>query len=341
MSVTRDQLTSTQTAHPQSIDFRHLIRLLNPRSSLRARIGISVCITALALAVGLSLVLGMLTERELKRRIGLELSELAYQMTDKLDRGMFERYRDVRVLATLDLFRDPSSPVWAKRDLLDTLQDTFPDYAWIGLTDTRGSVVVANDALLEGVDVSARPWYQGALDGPFVGDVHKALLLESLIGNPDDEPLRFVDVATPVYDVQDQFIGVLGAHLSWSWAREVEASLLEPLHGNVVIEMLVVSPEGQVLLAPPNFATPEEPLDLESIHRALTGDAGSHVETWADGDYLTGYAQSQGYRDYPGLVLQLHMMAGPSVVGTPCSCLMPSPPERPGQNRLRRRWMSP
>jgi uncharacterized repeat protein (TIGR01451 family) len=33
------------------------------------------------------------------------------------------------------------------------------------------------------------------------------------------------------------------------------------------------------------------------------------------------------------LVLQLHMMAGPSVVGTPCSCLMPSPPERPGENR--------
>jgi hypothetical protein len=41
------------------------------------------------------------------------------------------------------------------------------------------------------------------------------------------------------------------------------------------------------------------------------------------------------------LVLQLHMMIKSSVVGTLCSCLMPSPPERPGQNRLRRRWMSP
>ncbi|MEQ8969417.1 MAG: hypothetical protein RIE73_03370 [Coleofasciculus sp. C1-SOL-03] len=50
---------------------------------------------------------------------------------------------------------------------------------------------------------------------PFVGDVHPALLLEKYLPNPTNQPLRFVDIAAPVWDNNGQFSGVLGAHLYW------------------------------------------------------------------------------------------------------------------------------
>lgn len=48
------------------------------------------------------------------------------------------------------------------------------------------------------------------LNGPYVGDVHLATLLQSILGG--NEILRFVDVAVPIYrEDNQQLIGVLGA----------------------------------------------------------------------------------------------------------------------------------
>lgn len=46
-----------------------------------------------------------------------------------------------------------------------------------------------------------------------MGDVHLALLLHSILGG--SEVLRFVDVAGPLLNTQNETIGVLGAHMSW------------------------------------------------------------------------------------------------------------------------------
>jgi hypothetical protein len=75
-------------------------------------------------------------------------------MADKLDRGMFERYRDIQILASLDSIRQSSYPVAVKRSLLEKLQSTYPDYAWIGLTNQQGVVLASTGKVLEGVDAS-------------------------------------------------------------------------------------------------------------------------------------------------------------------------------------------
>ena len=54
------------------------------------------------------------------------------------------------------------------------------------------------DGMLVGGDVSERPWFQGALKGSFLGDVHAAKLLAKLLPAPaDGEPLRFIDSLHP------------------------------------------------------------------------------------------------------------------------------------------------
>lgn len=275
-------------------------KLINPRRSLKARLGLAIAGIALIFSILVSSIVGALTSDRLEANIGKSLADLAYQMTDKLDRGMFERYRDIQILATLDSIKNPFTPASTKRELLEKVQSSYPDYAWIGLTDQQGKVLVSTGKLLEGKDVSKRPWFEKAQTSNYIGDVHPAKLLGKIIPNPTGEPLRLVDVAAPVSDDKDNVQGVLGAHLNWTWAREVQKSLLQAVEKDNSVEVLILGNDRTVLLGAPELESQQ--LDLKSVKAASAAQNGYQVETWSNGkSYLTGFAQSKGYRNYPGL----------------------------------------
>jgi signal transduction histidine kinase/CheY-like chemotaxis protein len=202
-----------------------LLSNLNPRKSLKTRLIVNTTGIVLALSLLLSLLLGYVSSMRIQADRVQLLEELASQMADKLDQGMFERYKDIQILSALESINLSNSSLATKRKLLENLQNIYPDYAWIGLTDTQGDILAATGGLLEGKNVSQRPWFQLALTKPYVGDVHEAVLLAKLLPHDQNEPLRFVDVAAPIVDSQGRFQGVIGAHLSWQWAKDVERSL--------------------------------------------------------------------------------------------------------------------
>jgi PAS domain S-box-containing protein len=180
------------------------------------------------------------------------------------------------------------------------MQDSYGYYSWIGVAGLDGKVQVAAKGLLEGADVSKRPWFQDALRGKHAGDVHEALLLAKVLPQ-QEEPWRFVDVAFPVPDDAGRPQGVLGVHLSWQWARDVERSVIAPIAARRQVEALIVDARGRVLLGPPGWLG--RTLDLPSLKAAhAQKDGGYVVEKWADGEsWLVGYARGHGYADYPGL----------------------------------------
>lgn len=273
---------------------------LDPRRSLRSRLALATIGMGLSIATLLSAIGGYLSATQLRAAAHRSLEELAFQIADKLDRGMFERYRDLQILANLDAIRQPDDDLDAKRTLLETLQKTYPNYAWLGLTDADGKVLASTGGLLEGQSAAQRPWFQVGQTQPFVGDVHEALLLEKLLSNPTGEPLRFVDVATPVLDKQGQLQGVLSAHLSWEWAKEVTETLLAPQSERSRVEILVLSQDGTVLLGPPSLQG--EILPLVVREKSRTRRSGYFVEAWpSQGKFVTGFASTQGYLSYPGL----------------------------------------
>lgn len=273
---------------------------LNPSRSLKARMGLATVGIVLLLSLSLSGIAGHISRTEIEESRGEFLESLSFQMADKLERGLFERYRDIQILASLDAIRDPKVAMSSKRTLIEKLQSTYPDYAWIGLTDDEGNVLASTGGLLEGKNAAKRPWFQEAQQQPFAGDVHEALLLAKLLENPTGEPLRFVDLAAPVMTEAGELEGILSAHLSWSWAREVKQSLLAPLEQLNQVEILILSQDGRVLLGPDGME--DELLNLPSVKAGQSGKTGYQLETWPDqAEYLTGFAPSQGYRDYPGL----------------------------------------
>jgi len=259
------------------------------------------------LSIVLTVVVVAVVEKEatqhVKQTIGHGLGELALQASDKLDRGMFERYREVDLLAKRFSLADAGLGHDNWRKLLDDVRDTYTYYSWIGLADLQGRVMVSAGGLLEGADVGKRPWFREASKGGgHVGDVHEALLLAKLLPQAEGrEPVRFVDVAFPFRDRTGAARGVLGAHMSWQWARDVERSIIAPLEAARQVDALIVGDKGLVLLGPPGLQGTT--IAMHSLRQARQQTKpGYVVERWSDGKtYLVGYSRSKGYAEYPGL----------------------------------------
>ena len=269
--------------------------------SLKTRLALIFGLLAVLLT-GLSVVpLGYLASAEARASLGTRLQDLAVHMADALDGGMFERYRDIQVATELVTPQLQAGDLDAVRALLRRLQSTYPAYAWIGVTDPQGRVRVATGGLLEGADVSARPWYSGALEQVFAGDVHEASLLAKLLDPSGTNPPRFVDVAAPLIDPDSGArLGVIGAHLDWAWAQDVEASVRDASAGFEKVDVLVIGQEGRVLLGPQHLR--DSPVDDLGSASSLPAGRGWYIDTAADGqDYLMGYAAATGHREYPGL----------------------------------------
>jgi PAS domain S-box-containing protein len=279
----------------------------NPLKSLRRllprALGAWLALAFVLLSIVLTLVLTAVIERksseQVETNIGHGLAELAMQTSDKLERGMFERYREVGLLARRRSLGEDQPPA-LRRATLDAIQSTLGYYSWLGYAGLDGKVQVSAQGLLEGADVSRRPWFRNAMRGIHAGDVHDAVLLARLLPR-QAEPWRFVDVAFPYVDEHGVTRGVLGAHLSWQWARDVERSVMAGIAARRQVEALIVDAEGDVLLGPPDVAGKRLMLPSLKAARAQRGD-GYVVEKWPDGrSYLVGFQRGRGYAEYPGL----------------------------------------
>ena len=265
--------------------------------SLRSYLAVFAVVLTVATAAVLAWVTQEAATRQLERQIGKSLTRRAQGVAQRLERGLVERRQDielqVRALADDSLHVKPA----VVRKHLDALSKTSASYAWIGYANAEGKVLAASGGLLEGEDVSQRPWFNGASKAAFMGDVHGALLLEKHLQPSGGEPLRFMDVAMPVYDGHGAFIGVLGAHIDWRWVRNAASSVPD---GGQRAETVIVSVADKVLLGPDGLQ--DAALSLDGVRRARRGEPGYRIERWPDGEtYLAGYATSRETAGFSGL----------------------------------------
>ncbi len=266
--------------------------------STRMKIGLAFAGLAAVLFAAVGGLSGQHVRDEMSQRSGETLQHIGSRLVGALDAGMFERYREIQNLATLQSLIDAEVDADAWRALLDRLQATLPYYSWIGFADTQGKVIAATGGLLEGRDVSARPWFAEGLRGPAVGDVHDALLLASLLPRrPAAEPLRLVDFSAPVR-FGDRTTGVLGAHLDLRWADDLRRAALASGEVGGDVEIIVLSRSGTVLLGPPA----PQVLSWHPTQIADLSHGPPRIRTWSDGRaYLTAALPTRGQADYPGI----------------------------------------
>lgn len=272
-------------------------------------LALSIATLVFTLSVTLTLLIRDRATESLKQEIGAGLSTTSHQLADKLDFYMWSRYQEVQLLQGLDL-RDPAQT----RALLDQVQTNIPAFSWMGMTDANGTVLASTSGILEGASIAERPVFQQAVDGPFIGDVHEAVLLAKLLPNPSGEPLQFVDISVPLFQ-DKEFVGVLATHLSWEWGEEVLGHFNRTLHHQAkYTDLFVVSERDQtVLLGPDELIGKPLPIELEE---------GWSVHTWQDDrTYVTGVAQGEGYQEYPGLGWRVIIRQPTTVAFAPVTAL--------------------
>lgn len=264
--------------------------------STRWRIGAAFALLALVLFAAVAALSGVQARRQVELETGAALAQVGNRMAATLAIGMYERQREIANAAALEGLVGGRIEAAGWRRLVDRLQSTLRDYAWIGVAGADGRVIAGTGGVLDGADVATRPWFVQGRRGPFVGDVHEALLLaDALPASPAGEPLRLLDFAAPVVE-DGRVVGVLGAHLSFAWAERQRRLMLDSLPAGRGIEILVLDAQGRRLLGPP-----EPRLDAPAgTPPASTADRA--LRRWSDGRrYLTARVGAAGYEDFGGL----------------------------------------
>ena len=215
--------------------------------SLRLRLTVFFGALVPIVALGASLLVGHFASGYMTSASGDGLQTIARSIAGTIRSSLDERTREIELLAGSPLlvagdWGDPSL-----RAAVDEITRTYEPYAWVGLTDPDGKVLVAADGLLEGDDVSKQPWFINGRKRVFIGDVHEAPPLSTLLQRDDDEPFRFVDFAAPVRDVQGKLRGVVATHLHWSWIKDVVAAALPQAAEDRGLQVFVRDAEGKVL----------------------------------------------------------------------------------------------
>ncbi|MBR0670054.1 cache domain-containing protein [Neoroseomonas soli] len=208
-------------------------------------------------------------------RAAENLTAAARQISIRLGFGISEQWAELRTVAG-----------WAATDglvgslllRLDAAKDLNGRLAWMGIAAPDGRVLVATNRVLEGQDVSARPWFRAGLQGDFVGDLHEALLLQRhLAPPPGGEPIRLIDFAMPLRRADGTLVGVIGSHVDWAWMRDrIRRAPLPP-----GFDALLVARDGTVIVGP-------EGLEGTRLTQRTTLAGGQGVsvvtqEQWPDG----------------------------------------------------------
>lgn len=138
------------------------------------------------------------------------------------------------------------------RFIVETAHYNAPHIVWIGVaTVADGRVFAAIQNLLEGMDVTQRPWFIEGTRHNAAVDVHDAVLLQRALNrDPALGMLRLIDFVSPIRDRAGNIVAMIGWHILWDWV--VEAIRREEAQSGLRLGLVAASgvPEARLRDAP-------------------------------------------------------------------------------------------
>ncbi len=270
--------------------FRSIGSFLSPRRSIQAQIGLLFGSLTILLTSILSVAVGQQTKTRIEEDTGRSMEQMAHQLTDDLDRGMYEYYIETQEIARQPAIADPQSTLDTKRAILLNAIALNPDLVWISLISTRGRAVVATDGALEGRDVRQEGWFNSLPSTPALTDGPIETLTSAII------------FASAVWvDEQQQTLGWVVMAVN---NRFVEERVNEMLDTSAFYDLqaIVMQGNGGVLVSSDSIATGTSWANQASFRMTEGQSSGHQIATSADGEqYLMGFAMTDGFRDLTSL----------------------------------------
>jgi signal transduction histidine kinase/DNA-binding response OmpR family regulator len=272
--------------------------------TLKEKLGLSFGITFFFLSILFSFIISESVRNQVEKDQNILLQQINNELVNTFNRLMYRRLTDIRNMTFLSEFRDEGEYKNNRRFLLEKLQQSYDSYAWIGFADIEGKIEVSTKKILEGENVNKRPWFQEGFKESFVGDIHQAkLLANKLPPLPNGEPLRFLDVAHPVYNREGKLIGVLGAHLNWQWIKETTKSLMINIPKDKEIEIFIIDKDGIIIFDSGEKLEGKNIADFISsiAFNQFSSSSLPQKQNFQGVEYLISLRQDKGYLTYEGL----------------------------------------
>ncbi len=232
-----------------------------------------------------ALYVGHIASSEIMRTAGETISISTRASAELLATNISEREREIELLRQTLEHENEDIAGDEARVMLDRIRANKAGYAWIGLSDPQGNIVQATEGMLVGQNARERPWFKGAQDGLFIGDLHLAVLLAKLLpGTSKDQPLRFIDIALPVKTDEGEVAGILAAHLHWTWVTDIVKTLMDNDKLLADAELLIADSQGSIIY-------PESLAGTMKLPETLSTSRAYQAERWPDGNtYLSTIA---------------------------------------------------
>nr|MBI3611987.1 PAS domain S-box protein [Nitrospirota bacterium] len=274
-----------------------------------------IAITLLVAAITLSTI-----ERRLLALSGEALSLAAADIADKLDLLFYERAGDIQIIAK------STAPSLVTRDFnalsnhLYAVQQAFPIYLWLGVTDRDGLVVAATNTTSVGKDRSQRLWFQQVR-------AQKQLYAENLRISEDAGGVLAIAFTAPIIGPQDEFLGVVTARIGLAvlgdlFFRTVRIFQAEHrISGSIEWEFLdrdgFVLSESGVSDAKSNLLNLAVPSARLSLDPAIGPGYVEEQHARRQVPVMTGYAHTNGYGRFVSPLLGVLVREDRSDILTP------------------------
>jgi len=263
---------------------------------------------------GVAFLVGVLLFRTIERRLvaaaGEELTVAAVEVSDKLDRLLFERYGDALMMARAFAIRS-SDPAYLTSYLGWMKTAYSPVYLWLGVTDGQGVMIAATQPSLQGRDFSGAEWFKQVRST-------RKILAQDVGPHEAGDGIETVAFTAPILDVQGNFLGAVTTRLGIPMVEDVTTRTTHTLQertgyvGPIEYQMLTrdgyvfvdkdVEHKGRVNLLE---------MGLPSAVASREGGPG-----FVEEDHLrrhvrvvTGYASTKGFGEFTGFGWSVLMRA--------------------------------
>lgn len=216
--------------------------------SLRSQLSLVLGGLALAVLTAVGGYLGGVATDELYAAQQSAVRATAQSAAELLATQLRDREREIELLSLAPHLVEGPLDSARVRDSLDKRQALHEEFAWLGVVAPDGTVLQASGGMLTGRSVAQRDWFIAAREHIYLGDVHEAKLLATMLPSlPNGEPTRFIDFAAPIKDAEGRLLGVVGAHAHWRWVTGIVDGTARRQHPGSGIDALILDRQGRVL----------------------------------------------------------------------------------------------
>ncbi|MCE4556390.1 diguanylate cyclase [Roseateles cellulosilyticus] len=263
--------------------------------SLRGQLSLVLGGLALAILTLVGVYLGRVATQELYTAQQAVVRTTAQFAADLLATELRDREREIELLSVAPHLVDGPLDAPRVRDALERRAALHDEFGWLGVAAPDGTVLQATGGLLAGRSVAQREWFIAARERVYVGDVHEAKLLASMLPvAPNGEPTRFIDFAAPIRAADGKLLGVVGAHAHWRWVTGLVEGVTRRQNPGGGIDALILDRDGRVLY--PEALKAAQADGANVLPRPASGRFDGELD-FGGQTYLTSEAQLQSSTD--------------------------------------------